>query len=70
MTLEELMACKKNFVNVEDIAEIIELSPQTIRDQANEDPRALGFPVTRAKSRVRVSRIGFINFTLGGRYEN
>ena len=60
MTLEEIRKSTKVWLTPADIAEVCECDPQGIREQAHEDPRLLGFPVTVVKSRTKIPRVGFI----------
>lgn len=60
MTLAELERIPDDFVTVETIAEIMHKSPQCIRDQANRDAKALGFPISKICGRYVIPREGFL----------
>lgn len=69
-SIEELRDCKKAFLDCVDIAPFMESDPQTLRSQAQSDPRKLGFPVCVCGNRVKIPRIGFINWYMGGTYHD
>lgn len=54
------------FMTAGEVARVLGVHPQTVRDQAHTDPRALGFPVIVVGSRVLIPRKPFINFIKGG----
>lgn len=62
MTLKDIEARTDNFLSAEDVAAIMEAAPQTIRNQAQDDPRKLGFPVVVIGTRVRIPRLPFVRF--------
>ena len=62
MTLSEIMASNKAFLTPDDVAEVLECSPQALRIQAREKPELLGFPVTVIASRTKIPRIPFLRF--------
>jgi hypothetical protein len=47
------------FMDVEEVAKILNAHPQSIREQARNNPVALGFPVCVCGTRVRIPREGF-----------
>ena len=61
-TLQELESTNVEFLNVADIAPLLDMDPQNIRSQAQADPQKLGFPVIVTGSRIRIPRLGFIHF--------
>lgn len=63
--LEKLSGMNKPFLAAEDLADLIGADPQCIRSQAQGDPSKLGFPVTVIGTRVRIPRLGFINWYVG-----
>lgn len=65
MTFDELKKSTAPFVTTADIAPIIGVGQQTLRGQARENPKMLGFPVTVVGNTVRIPRISFINFVEG-----
>ena len=50
------------WLNVADIAPLLESDPDAIRCQAKEDPSKLGFPVCVIGSRVKIPRRAFLAF--------
>lgn len=61
-TLKEIETCSKEMLLVSDIAPIFSTDPQSIRVQAHEDPRKLGFPVVVIGTRVLIPREGFLAY--------
>lgn len=62
MTIQEMHASEQRWLTAEDVAPILECDPNTIRRQAQDDPRKLGFPVTVVCTRVKINRLGFLQF--------
>lgn len=65
MTFDELKKSTSPFVTAQDIAPIIGVGQQTLRGQARENPKMLGFPVTVVGNAVRIPRLSFIAFVEG-----
>lgn len=65
MTLAELEQMESNTLTVQQVSEFLGKDPQTIRDQAERDPKALGFPICKAGHSYCVPRIGFICWVKG-----
>lgn len=63
--LEKLSGMNKPFLTADDVAGLIDAGAQNIRSQAQGDPSKLGFPVTVIGTRVRIPRLGFINWYVG-----
>lgn len=59
-TLEEIIACTKDWLTPEDIAPHYGCNPQSIRIQARENPAAFGFLVSVCGNRTRISRRSYI----------
>ena len=66
MTLQEIKASSKDTLTPSDVAEVLGCHPHSINVQAQEDPSKLGFPVAVVRRRVKISRIGFLNWYMGG----
>ena len=66
MTISDLKNSAADFISAEDAAEVIGCNPQSLRSQAQADPKKLGFPVVVIGARVRIPRLGFIAFVTGG----
>lgn len=70
MTFAELKAdSTEDVVTVKDIAPIVGLSPEKIRDQAMKDPSRLGFPIIVADKSIRIPRLAFLKFMCGGGFD-
>ena len=65
MTLEELESMTCNTLTVKQVAEFLGKDPQTIRDQAEDDIKYLGFPICKAGHSYCVPRVGFITWVKG-----
>lgn len=65
MTFEEIKALDQEFLYADDIQDILGVNPNTLREQAHNDPGKLGFPVMVCGTRVRIPRRAFIKFLEG-----
>lgn len=65
MTLVQLEEMTCNTLTVKQVAEFLGKDPQVIRDQAERDPKCLGFPICKAGHSYCVPRIGFICWVKG-----
>lgn len=65
MTLSELDILQDDWLTVEQVANCLKCSPQLIRDQAEREPRYLGFPICKVSHRYRIPREGFLNWARG-----
>ena len=65
MTIEDIerMAC--NMLTVKQVAEFLGKDPQTIRDQAEREPKYLGFPICKAGHSYCIPRVGFVTWVKG-----
>ena len=59
----ENMDC--NVLTVKQVAEFLGKDPQVIRDQAERDPKYLGFPICKAGHSYCIPRLGFIAWVKG-----
>jgi len=64
-TLFEAISSDKDVLTPSDVAPIIGVDPQDLRDTARTHPERLGFPVMIIGSRVKIPRAGFIRFMEG-----
>lgn len=64
-TLQEIENSDKEMLSLADIAPVIGCDAHSIRLQARENAKALGFPVILIGTRTYVPRDGFINFCRG-----
>lgn len=62
MTIDELKASPRILVDAEDVAKILGVSPQSIRGQAQLDPRFLGFRVIQVGQRTLIPRKPFLEY--------
>lgn len=65
MTLRELEEMDCNVLTVKQVAEFLCCAPQLIRDQAEDDPKYLGFPISKIKHAYKIPRVGFIAWVKG-----
>lgn len=65
MTLDDLERMDCNTLTVKQVADFLGKDPQTIRDQAEREPKFLGFPICKAGHSYCIPRIGFINWYKG-----
>lgn len=65
MTIEDIESMDSNVLTVKTVAEFLGKDPQVIRDQAERDPKYLGFPICKAGHSYSIPRIGFINWFKG-----
>lgn len=69
MTIEEIKSSSAAILNPDDIAEVLGVNPQSIRDQAQAWPGSLGFPVSVIGRRTLIPRKPFLKF-IGEKEEN
>ena len=62
MTIEQIRSSDKLWLTPEDISEVLDCNPHSIRVQAHEDQTKLGFPVVVIGTRTRIPRIPFLDF--------
>lgn len=65
MTLSELEAMDCNVLTVKQVAEFLGKDPQIIRDQAEREPKYLGFPICKAGHSYCIPKMGFIAWVKG-----
>lgn len=65
MTIEELESMTCNTLTVKQVAEFLSKDPQVIRDQAEREPKYLGFPICKAGHSYCIPRLGFIAWVKG-----
>lgn len=65
MTLSELEAMECNVLTVKQVAEFLGKDPQIIRDQAEREPKYLGFPICKAGHSYCIPKMGFIAWVKG-----
>jgi len=62
MRLSDIESMEKDVLLPAEIAPLLEIDPQDLRDQAQHDQMKLGFPVIVTGTRVRIPRLGFIHY--------
>ena len=65
MTLAEMEAMTCNTLTVKQVAEFLGKDPQVIRDQAEREPKFLGFPICKAGHSYTIPRLGFVAWVKG-----
>lgn len=65
MTLADIEAMDGNTLTVKQVAEFLGKDPQVIRDQAEREPKYLGFPICKAGHSYCIPRAGFIAWVKG-----
>lgn len=65
MTLADIENMTSNTLTVKQVAEFLGKDPQVIRDQAEREPKYLGFPICKAGHSWCIPRIGFITWVKG-----
>ncbi len=67
MTLQDIEAIPRDYLNPKDVAALLNMDPYTINIQAHDDPDMLGFPVIVTGSRIRIPKAGFLHFMRYGK---
>ena len=65
MTITDIENMTGNTLTVKQVAEFLGKDPQVIRDQAEREPKYLGFPICKAGHSYCVPRLGFIAWVKG-----
>ena len=65
MTLADIERMDGNTLTVKTVAEFLGKDPQVIRDQAEREPKYLGFPICKAGHSYCIPREGFIAWAKG-----
>lgn len=69
MTLNEIRSLDREYLVPAEVAQILGCDAQDIRVAARQHPERLGFNVSVIGTRVKIPRLGFLNW-LEGRCEN
>ena len=64
-TLQEIEACEKTMLVPADVAGYLRCDAYSINIAARDNPEALGFPVIKMGSRVKIPKEGFVRFCRG-----
>ena len=65
MTITDIENMTGNTLTVKQVAEFLGKDPQVIRDQAEREPKYLGFPICKAGHSYCIPRLGFIAWVKG-----
>ena len=65
MTFEELQQIDGNLLTVKQVSEFLNCDPQLIRDQAEREPRYLGFPISKIGHSYKIPKMGFLAWVRG-----
>ena len=65
LTLEEIESMTSNTLTVKQVSEFLGKDPQVIRDQAEREPKYLGFPICKAGHSYCIPRVGFLTWVKG-----
>ena len=65
LTIDDIEKLDKAFLTVQEVATFMKCSPQLIRDQAEADPKFLGFPISKICHRYRIPKNGFVTWYKG-----
>lgn len=65
MTIKDLEANPSEILHASDIAPLLGVHPQSIRAQAQQNVRNLGFPCSVIGTRVLIPKDGFISWWKG-----
>ena len=60
--LKDIEEMDEDFLTVETVANCMGKTPQMIRDQAEKEPKHLGFPISKISHRYCIPREGFLNW--------
>lgn len=63
--LAEIELLDRDFLSVTEVAGCIHCDPQLIRDEAEKNPKFLGFPITKIGHSYKIPKEGFINWAKG-----
>lgn len=67
MKLSDIEKLDKEFLLAADVAPVLDMNPQDLREQARTNPSMLGFPVIVTGTRVRIPKDGFLFYCRYGR---
>ena len=59
MKIADILSSTQEMLTPGDVAKIVGVDPQSIRDQAKAAPAMLGFPVAVIGTRVMIPRVAF-----------
>ena len=65
MTLKEIESMDRDFLTVAEVASFVHADPQLIRDQAERNPKYLGFNIAKIGHSFKIPRLAFIAWVKG-----
>ena len=65
VTLNDIERMDADFLTVAEVAKFLRCEPQLIRDQAERDPKYLGFNISRFGHAFRIPRLAFVAWMKG-----
>ena len=65
MTLADIEKMDADFLTVAQVAQVMRCEPQLIRDQAEREPKFLGFSISRFGHAFRIPRLAFLAWAKG-----
>lgn len=65
LKLSDIENLEDEFLKPDVIASVIGCSPQLVRDQAERDPKYLGFPISKIGHGYWIPKEGFLNWAKG-----
>lgn len=68
MTLEDVKSMASDYLKPSEVAEVLHISPQEIRDRAKQCPETLGFRVVlsgKKSPHVKIPRAAFVAYMEG-----
>jgi len=65
MTLKDIEQMEEDFLTVAQVAKFLKCEPQLIRDQAEREPKYLGFNISRFGHAFRIPRMAFVAWVKG-----
>ena len=65
MRLAEIESLDRDFLTVAEVAKCIRCDAQLIRDEAEKNPKSLGFPITKIGHSWKIPKEGFVTWAKG-----
>ena len=62
MTVEDIRKMDKDFLTPLEVSAVLGSNPQDVRDVAKLCPERIGYPFTFTGNRMKIPRIGFLNW--------
>ena len=65
MRLAEIEQLDRDFLTIAEAAGCLHCDPQLIRDEAEKNPKYLGFPISKIGHSFKIPKEGFVNWAKG-----